>query len=313
MVVGPSFATFTRKDTTAGRVLRLVFGRKRTKADPVGLIGTEAWDKGFIRDSSGNLSVTTTPDSTTFGAVVPGFLTDADGRLVVAESSGDWNGGFIRTTTGALCVTTGSVTDQGTKVPGFPTDASGLLCVANDGTPAASSVFPGFMFDNGKLCVTGLSGGSATLYSESFTATGVSGWTTQNASVFRDTSAPHTAPGCLFFGFNDFVIDCLAFSPYFAATAIDSVAFWLKKGGPAPADVTAGIAWYDASNNVLGFDALDTFDNSFSSSWTSKSYGPLSAAPPTSVKAQLLFSAPDSSFWDAAGFFVDDILIEGTA
>ena len=122
----------------------------------MGLIGTEAWDKGFIRDSSGNLSVTTTPDSTTFGAVVPGFLTDADGRLVVAESSGDWNGGFIRTTTGALCVTTGTVTDQGTKVPGFPTDANGLLCVANDGTPAASSVFPGFMFDNGKLCVTGM-------------------------------------------------------------------------------------------------------------------------------------------------------------
>lgn len=111
---------------------------------------------GFVTDTNGNLSVTTTPDSTRFGSVVPGFLTDADGRLVVEEASGDWSGGFIRTANGALSVTTGSVTDQGTKVPGFPTDADGLLCVTNDGTPAASSVFPGFMFDNGKLCVTGM-------------------------------------------------------------------------------------------------------------------------------------------------------------
>lgn len=108
---------------------------------------------GFVTDADGNLSVTTDANGATWQG---GFLRDPDGRLVVAETTGTPQGGYVRTDTGALCVSTGTVTDQGSKVAGLPTDANGVLVVVNDGTPAASSIFSRFRFDNGKLCVTGL-------------------------------------------------------------------------------------------------------------------------------------------------------------
>ncbi len=38
---------------------------------------------GFVTDLDGRLILTPTPDETTFGTIVPGFVTDLDGRLVI--------------------------------------------------------------------------------------------------------------------------------------------------------------------------------------------------------------------------------------
>jgi hypothetical protein len=123
---------------------------------------------GFVTDLDGNLAVTTDDSQVQWRE---GFLRDLDGRLVVAEEEGIWQDGFLRTAGGALCVTTGEVTQHGTKIPGYPTDDDGLICVVNDGSPAFG-LYPGFMFDGGKLCVTGLGSEpppGVILYEESFT------------------------------------------------------------------------------------------------------------------------------------------------
>lgn len=54
------------------------------------LTGTETYGTvvpGFVTDADGRLIVTAEDDGTEFGTVVPGFLTDADGRLVVTSGS----------------------------------------------------------------------------------------------------------------------------------------------------------------------------------------------------------------------------------
>lgn len=140
---------------------------------------------GFVTDLDGNLAVTTDDSEVRWRE---GFLRDLDGRLVVAEAEGIMQDGFLRTPGGALCVTTGSVTRQGTKIPGFPTDDDGLICVANDGSPGAG-VFPGFRFDGGKLCVTGLGPGPpGFLYAEGFEE-GIGGWTDvfESSELAQDT------------------------------------------------------------------------------------------------------------------------------
>lgn len=38
---------------------------------------------GFITDEDGRLVVTATPDQEVFGTIIPGFVTDTDGRLVI--------------------------------------------------------------------------------------------------------------------------------------------------------------------------------------------------------------------------------------
>lgn len=107
---------------------------------------------GFVTDADGNLSVTTDDTDATWQT---GFLRDPDGRLVVALESGLWQDGFLRTVGGALCVTTDAPTQEGRIVPGFPTDDDGLICVANDGTPAMG-LYPGFYLSDDALAVTGL-------------------------------------------------------------------------------------------------------------------------------------------------------------
>lgn len=110
---------------------------------------------GFVTDENGNLVVTTTTTGAT-REVVAGFVTDADGRLIVsvdpAETS--WDGGFLRTPEGYLGVTT-DATPEYEVVPGFATDETGLLSVD---APDSPDWVTGFLRNsNANLSVTGLS------------------------------------------------------------------------------------------------------------------------------------------------------------
>lgn len=57
---------------------------------PVALTASETFGTvvpGFVTDLDGRLIVTNTPESETFGTVVAGFLTDADGRISISTGS----------------------------------------------------------------------------------------------------------------------------------------------------------------------------------------------------------------------------------
>lgn len=67
----------------------------------------------------------------TFGTVVPGFVTDADGNLSLADTGTQWLNGFWRDDDGRLAyVDTPDGTEFGTVVPGFLTDADGALVLS---------------------------------------------------------------------------------------------------------------------------------------------------------------------------------------
>lgn len=107
---------------------------------------------GFVTDLSGNLVVA---DAGSSEGVVPGFLTDEDGRLVVTTDAtgATIQGGFLRSPDGALVVST----DAGTYgvIPGFSAVEGGALSVENEGTPVWNG---GFLRNAaGSICVTGLS------------------------------------------------------------------------------------------------------------------------------------------------------------
>lgn len=116
---------------------------------------------GFVTDSEGRLSVVTAGDSTERGTVVAGFVTDADGRLVVSEDAtvgdvGEVIPGFATDADGALALTRTPDITTTSKVYGFQTDSEGRLAIANDGD-VARGVTPGYLTDpNGWLGITGL-------------------------------------------------------------------------------------------------------------------------------------------------------------
>lgn len=273
------------------------------------LAGTESWTvvPGFVADADGNLSVTTDGTGASWRE---GFLRDPDGRLVVAESAGTWQGGLVRDEAGALCVTTGAVAAKGTVVPGLPTNEDGLICVANDGTPARG-LYPGFMFDGGKLCVTGLV--SATpLYEESFTAVGVAAeWTTTDTTVTRITTDPHSAPGSLAIEPDSFAPTALASSPIFDASEITNVEFYAKRVGDSYDNITVGIVECDSGGGFLAAHIISLLTPSFPTSWTQVVGDPV-VFTEGGVKAYLAFGAEEQD-WDGIGFVVDDVLVEGTA
>lgn len=54
------------------------------------LTGTETFGTvipGFVTDEDGRLVVTTDPDELVYGEIIPGFVTDTDGRLVVVNAA----------------------------------------------------------------------------------------------------------------------------------------------------------------------------------------------------------------------------------
>lgn len=94
------------------------------------VFGTEI--PGFVTDS-GELVVTTDDSEATYG-VVPGFLTDPDGRLVVTTTTegAEFEGGFLRLN-GALVMADESGT-YGPVIPGFTTNDDNALCVVSEAT-----------------------------------------------------------------------------------------------------------------------------------------------------------------------------------
>ena len=109
---------------------------------------------GFVTDLDGNLVVTTDDSEARYG-VVPGFITDEDGRLVVSVDPAEyyWSGGFLRTEEGYLAVTT-EAEPVFEVVPGFATDETGLLSVEAEDSADWDT---GFLRNaNKNLSVTGL-------------------------------------------------------------------------------------------------------------------------------------------------------------
>lgn len=116
------------------------------------LTGTETFGTvvpGFVTDSSGNLVLTTEPAAEVFGTVVPGFLTDADGRLVAtytpAAEVRTKIPGFVTDADGRLAIATEVASPVYTQVPGFLTDSSGYLSVQE--TPTSGVFVTGFIRD----------------------------------------------------------------------------------------------------------------------------------------------------------------------
>ena len=109
---------------------------------------------GFVTDLDGNLVVTTTTTGAT-REVVAGFVTDADGRLIVSVDpvTVTWQEGFLRTPEGYLAVTTDASPDYGI-IPGFVTDSAGYLSVDAADSPSWKTGFLRNANDN--LSVTGL-------------------------------------------------------------------------------------------------------------------------------------------------------------
>jgi hypothetical protein len=257
---------------------------------------------GFVTDADGNLSVTTDTGSVQWRE---GFLRDLDGRLVVAEAGGIMQDGLLRTAGGALCVTTGSVTQEGTVIPGLPTDDEGRVCVVNDGL-AANGRYPGFKFDSGKLCVTGL---ITTVYAESWDAAGVAGWDQVDGIVTRTTTGPHTAPGALEVKFVDSTPTPVCFSPIFDASDVSQVAFWAKRVGTLPDSVYVVLSELDVGESEIASHPLGTLTTSISTSWTEYTY-PLGDWT-TGVKGRLFFVS-NLQVWGANFVTIDDVLVEGS-
>lgn len=104
---------------------------------------------GFVTDSSGNLVLTTEPAAEVFGTVIPGFLTDADGRLVAtytpAEEVRTVVPGFVTDADGRLAIATEVASPIYTQTPGFLTNADGYLSVQE--TPTSGVFVTGFIRD----------------------------------------------------------------------------------------------------------------------------------------------------------------------
>ncbi len=90
---------------------------------------------GFVTDLEGNLVVTTNDAGSGYG-IVPGFITDPDGRLLVTQTTTDAiiDRGFSRSPDGALVIA-----ESGTPVQdvihGFITTPEGYLLVAAPDSP----------------------------------------------------------------------------------------------------------------------------------------------------------------------------------
>lgn len=104
---------------------------------------------GFVTDGSGNLVLTTEPAAEVFGTVIPGFLTDADGRLVAtytpATEIRTKVPGFVTDAAGRLAIATEVSSPVYTQVPGFLTNADGYLSVQE--TPTSGVFVTGFIRD----------------------------------------------------------------------------------------------------------------------------------------------------------------------
>ena len=119
------------------------------------LAETETWQGGFIRDDSGLLVTTATWDDAVFGTVVPGFLTDGDGRLIVNtdDTNAAMSSGFWRDPDGALVVTTDDT--DATIDTGFLRSPDGYLVIVVDpATVSQSYLIPGFFTDVDNLLAT---------------------------------------------------------------------------------------------------------------------------------------------------------------
>lgn len=96
---------------------------------------------GFVTDTDGNLAVAESPAETSTG-IVHGFVTDTDGRLAVEvdPASASWDRGFLRTEDGYLAITATGTPEYGI-VPGFASDAAGFLFVDAADSPTWSGGF----------------------------------------------------------------------------------------------------------------------------------------------------------------------------
>lgn len=262
---------------------------------------------GFVTDADGNLSVTTDTGSVQWRE---GFLRDLDGRLVVAEAGGIMQDGFIRTAGGALCVTTGSVTQTGTKIPGFPTNDDGLICVANDGTPA-NGLYPGFKFDGGKLCVTGLGGGPTpgVLFEDDFSSLDWSPDGTEPLATVMSLSGGELRT---IYDTSIWEDNATITSPVFAATEVDAVTFTARRVGSVSSPAVllfclngdfdlVGSLQADFGVNI---PALETTNTAYEWNPTPLAIGAVLCV--LGIQAGVS-SPPGVEIW------IDDVLVEGTA
>lgn len=108
---------------------------------------------GFVTDADGHLVTVSVNDGTPFGQVVPGFLTDIDGRLYVSapEVDAEFEGGFLRNPDGGLAVEASGTGLYGV-VPGFAATPDGALSVEVDPVDAVFEC--GFMRSADALAIT---------------------------------------------------------------------------------------------------------------------------------------------------------------
>ncbi len=111
---------------------------------------------GFVTDASGRLACTVTGSTR---GIIPGFVTDEDGRLLVTGdgSEATIRDGFIKTSGGALVVT--SATEESLAsdysynvIPGFLTNEDGAILTEED----AVSIYwqDGFLVSDSGLAIT---------------------------------------------------------------------------------------------------------------------------------------------------------------